>query len=256
MSELVRPGSERAGGVNHKDGRLSDRERTVSDIAIESVDFTRTTFGKGYGRQTANRKEEVYESLRNWIIYSRFEPGAVLSERDLAARFGLGRTPLREILQRLSYQQLIIIKPRKGIQVAPIDYFNIKPIFEVRVPIEAKAAALAARRAAPKEIKLLRKIVTHSYRANNRKESAKLIRLDQIFHETLGDMSRNPVLRKVMDDLHGVCLRFWFVSLETVPEDIRGVMDLDGIVDAIEAGDQDLAAELNARHVERFVAHF
>lgn len=145
--------------------------------------------------QEKNQKELVYEALRNWIMYADFKPGTLLSERELAKKFGISRTPLREILQRLSYQHLIVIKPRKGIFVAPIDYFNLKLTFEVRAPIEAKAASLATRRASASDIESLQKIVNLLYEAQKNNDFKRVIQLDQIFHETLGDISKNPVLR-------------------------------------------------------------
>jgi len=203
-------------------------------------------------RQEKNQKEKVYERLKSWIIFTELQPGALLNERELAIKFGISRTPLREILQRLSYQHLIIIKPRSGIFVAPVDYFNLKSTFEVRAPVEAKAASLAARRARTSDIESLEKIINLSYKAQKTGNFNRLIQLDQSFHETLGDISKNPVLRKMLEDLHNVCLRFWYLSIDLIPHDYQFAEDLDRIVAAIRKGDHELAAELNGQHVMRF----
>ena len=202
--------------------------------------------------QEKNQKEQAYERLKDWIIFTELQPGTLLNERELAIKFGISRTPLREILQRLSYQHLIIIKPRSGIFVAPIDYFNLKSTFEVRAPIEAKAAYLAARRASAGDIESLQKIINLSYKAKETGNFQRLIQLDQSFHETLGDISKNPVLRKILEDLHNVCLRFWYLSIDLIPKDYQIAEDLDRIFTAIRKGDHELAAELNSRHVMRF----
>ena len=206
--------------------------------------------------QEKNQKEQVYERLRNWIIYTELKPGTLLNERELASKFGISRTPLREILQRLSYQHLVIIKPRSGIFVAPIDYFNLKSTFDVRAPVEAKAASLAARRASEGDIESLQNIINLSYKAQETGNFKRLIQLDQIFHETLGDISKNPVLRKILEDLHNVCLRFWYLSIDLIPHDYQFAEDLDRIVAAIRKGDHELAAELNGKHVMRFANLF
>lgn len=65
-------------------------------------------------------KEQAHERLKEWIIYSEFKPGTVLNERDRVP--GHQPYPLQEILQRLQYQRLIVIRPRKGIFVAPVDF--------------------------------------------------------------------------------------------------------------------------------------
>ncbi len=54
--------------------------------------------------QEKNQKEQVYERLKNWIIFTELQPGTLLNEREFAIKFGISRTPLREILQRLSYK--------------------------------------------------------------------------------------------------------------------------------------------------------
>jgi len=194
--------------------------------------------------QAKSQKEQVYECLKDWIIYTELKPGTPLNERELAERFGISRTPLREILQRLSYQRLIVIRPRKGIHVAPIDYLNIKAIFEVRAPIEGKAASLAARRAGTDDIESLQKIISLSWEAREIEDYKRLIRLDQIFHERLGDISKNPVLKKIIEDLHNVCLRFWYLSIESIHEDYQSVEDLDRIADAIRKRNHELAAQV------------
>ncbi|MBW2057362.1 MAG: GntR family transcriptional regulator [Deltaproteobacteria bacterium] len=207
-------------------------------------------------RKAVSQKQEAYESLKNWIIYTDLRPGTPLKERELAKLFGISRTPLREVLQRLSYQHLVVIRPRKGIFVAPIDYINLRSTFEVRAPVEAKAASLAARRASPDEVESLQEIVDLSTQRRTRGDVKEVIRFDQMFHERLGDLSRNPVLKKMIEDLHNVCLRFWYLSIDSIPEDYTGLEDLGPIVEAIRKRDCGLAAELNERHVMRFLSLF
>lgn len=121
------------------------------------------------------------------------------------------------------------------------------------LPVEAKAASLAARRASTGDIKSLEKIINLSYEAQNTGNFQRLIQLDQIFHEMLGDISKNPVLRKILEDLHNVCLRFWYLSIDSIPQDYQIAEDLDLIATAIREGDHELAAKLNARHVMEFL---
>ena len=97
-------------------------------------------------------KKDIYECLKNWIIYSDLKPGEPIKERTLSCLFSISRTPLREILQLLSYQKLVVIKPRKGVFVAPIDLALIKAIFETRLPLEKRAVALAATRRSEEDV--------------------------------------------------------------------------------------------------------
>lgn len=89
-------------------------------------------------------KESVYESLRAEIISGRTAPGDPISERDLADHFGLSRTPIREVLHRLSMNGLIEIYPNRGAFVRRLDPRLISDIFEAREAIEPMACGLAA----------------------------------------------------------------------------------------------------------------
>ncbi len=201
-------------------------------------------------------KETVYECLKNWIIFTEFKPGTPLNERDLARQFGISRTPLREILQRLSYQRLIVIRPRKGIFVAPIDYFTIKAIFEARIPVEKTAASLAAMRATPADIESLQGIVDRSVVALEKGDYIGLIQLDQNFHETLMQIARNEVLQEIAEDLHNVCLRFWYLRHGMIGERYESVQEMKQIVKAIRDGNHQLASTLHGQHVMSFVNLF
>lgn len=215
---------------------------TDSDWRVESG---------GMGQRPS--KNEVYRNLKHLIIYNQLKPGSQLSERELSERFHISRTPLREILQRLQYQRLIKILPRRGLRVEPIDFLLIKSIFEVRSPIEAEAARLAARRATAKDIERLEEIVAAYYREVEDKNYIRQIELDQIFHETLGSVSKNPILEAMIEDLHNVCLRYWVLHYDSIREDYQGVEDLDRLVAAIRGRDHELAARLQSEHVERFL---
>lgn len=198
-------------------------------------------------------KEQAYQSLKEWIIYSELKPGDPLNERDLAESFGISRTPLREVLQRLCYQRLIVIRPRQGIYVAPIDFFMIRDIFEARLPLERSVAALAARRATPEHIARLDELV-EQMRELEENDLSRLIRLDQVFHETLAEAAGNKVLTEMMEDLHNVCLRFWNLSGEARDRRYRGVEELAKLMDAVRAGDSAEAARLLATHILSFLS--
>jgi len=201
-------------------------------------------------------KEKAYQSIKNWIIYTKFKPGTPLNERELAERLGISRTPLREILQRLSYQRLIVIHPRRGIFVAPIDYEMVKSIFQVRVPLEQTAAALCAKMAKEEDIVVLKDIIRESYQAQKEGNYEHLIQLDQSFHEKIGEISRNEVLREILEDLHNICLRFWYIYQNMVQDSYPMVETLDKVVTAIQNKDPESAASLLGEHVLSFLPLF
>lgn len=205
--------------------------------------------------QGQSSKERAYECLKNWIIYSRLKPGEPLRERELAERFGISRTPLREILQRLAYQRLIDIRPRQGIFVAPIDLVTIKMIFETRLPLERTTAALAALRARDDELEQLDVIMDKLRQAEMDKDIERTIRLDEQFHVTMAKAARNEVMEEILEDLHNVCLRFWYVH-ERLGADYNVVEELEQVMDALRQRDAGRAADMIGIHVWSFLLLF
>lgn len=200
-------------------------------------------------------KEHAYECLKNWIIYSEIKPGTPLRERELAERFGISRTPLREILQRLAYQRLIEIRPRQGIFVAPIDFLTIKSIFEARLPLERTTAALAAKRARDEEIEAMGAVVAEMRQAREAGDFKGIIRLDESFHIAMGKAARNEVMEEILEDLHNVCLRFWKVN-ERLNDEYNVVEELELVMDALRRRDAAETADSIGAHVWSFLLLF
>ncbi len=208
------------------------------------------------GADAESPKERVYQCLKEWIIYSELKPGTPLNERELAQRFGISRTPLREVLQRLSYQRLLVIRPRKGIFVAPIDFFTVRDIFEARLPLERSAASLAALRATPEQMERMEMLVRSMYAARAAGDLKKHIHLDQAYHETLAEAAHNVVLGEMLEDLHNICLRFWHLSHEAREERYGGIEELEQVTAAIKRGDSNTAAHVHGVHVLSFLTIF
>ncbi|MBX3056425.1 MAG: GntR family transcriptional regulator [Anaerolineae bacterium] len=90
--------------------------------------------------------QQAYQSIKRKIVYLELEPGAVIDEAVLQDSLGLGRTPIREALQRLEQEKLVTIVPRRGMFVSEISVTDLYQIFELRLTVEALAVRLAARR--------------------------------------------------------------------------------------------------------------
>jgi len=88
--------------------------------------------------------EQAYRSIRDLIVTLDLPPGAVVSEADLMARLGMGRTPVREALRALARERLVEVYPRRGIFVAGVDPRELSALSEARSVLEPAAARLAA----------------------------------------------------------------------------------------------------------------
>src|ERR1700722_8971499 len=99
--------------------------------------------------QAETLTEKGYRALEEEIVTLRIPPGTVVSEAILSRRLGVGRTPIREALQRLAREWLVVIMPRRGIGVSEIDPVRQLRLLEARREIERLLARSAARRATP-----------------------------------------------------------------------------------------------------------
>ena len=91
--------------------------------------------------------DQAYRELEEEITTLRIPPGAILSEAQLSERFGIGRTPVREALQRLAREGLVVIMPRRGVVVSEIDVAAQLRLLEVRRELERLMVRGAAQRA-------------------------------------------------------------------------------------------------------------
>ena len=101
--------------------------------------------GQTAGTDTvANKKRKVYEILKDRIVSNELRPQAYLNEQAICRDLGVSKTPVREALQQLEHNRLVIIVPSKGCFVANITIDRIREIFEIRAILECAAARLAA----------------------------------------------------------------------------------------------------------------
>lgn len=89
-------------------------------------------------------KNKAYEILKERLIHCVYEPGSFLNEMQLAADLGFSRTPIREAISRLEYDQLVQVVPKKGIYVSNITLTDVHQIFQTRLEIEPIALSLSA----------------------------------------------------------------------------------------------------------------
>ena len=97
--------------------------------------------------QPVSLAEKAYDAIRDLIVSLELAPGAVIDERELMERLGIGRTPVREALRRLAHEGLVEVYPRRGMFVTGVDVRELARLSEVRAVLEPEAARLAAERA-------------------------------------------------------------------------------------------------------------
>ena len=195
--------------------------------------------------------EKAYQEIKKRIIKTKLTPGAVINESDLMDELGFGRTPVREALKRLQSDDLVVVKPRRGIFVAELAITDLTRIFEVRVELEALAVRLACQRISEDELKSLENL-TDQYSNVNTRVKEDMIELDCKFHALIREATHNRFLISNLEYYYNLSLRIWYLALpQAAAEEINVKAHCD-IYQAIAAGNEDLAVERIIKHIRDF----
>lgn len=189
---------------------------------------------------------DAYSMILDAIDTGTYRPGDRLVESELAERFGVSRTPIREALQRLETQSLLA-RDGRSLIVASLDHNQMAELYVVRGELEGLAARLAARNATEEEVRLLREMVE----ADNalKDHPAALARANRRFHKQIHLASHNRFLVQQLDLVHRSMALMATTSLAVVGRGEIAQREHDSIVSAIEARDGDAADAALRAHI-------
>lgn len=193
--------------------------------------------------------DRAYRALRDDIIGWALPPGTVLGEVEQAERLGVSRTPLREALSRLVADGLVATQAGRGLVVTAVSVDNIRELFEVRRALEEQAARLAARRADTAVFELLEAefIAVPELLASDDPARHRYYDLVGRFDDAMDEAVQNPYLVSALKALRTHLVRVRRLAMDDVSRLRQAAAEHLLIVQAILAGDADLAA--HATHV-------
>ena len=186
--------------------------------------------------------EKAYRALEEEIVTLRIPPGAVVSEAILSRRLGLGRTPIREALQRLAREWLVVIMPRRGIVVSEIDTIRQLRVLEVRREIERFLARSAAKRATQVQRAQFQEIAAGMDIAADQADDLTFMRLDREFNLLLLEAAGNEFAASAMGQMNGLSRRFWYSHYKQVADLPLAARLHATIARALAQGNQEAAA--------------
>jgi DNA-binding GntR family transcriptional regulator len=183
------------------------------------------------------------------IVEGDLPPGARLAEKELSARFGVSRTPLREAFKVLAADGLVEISPHRGCTVARIGRADVEETFPVMGALEALAGELACRNidaAGLAEVAALHHQMVAHY---HRRELAEYFRLNQQIHERILAAAGNATLQAMHDSLAGRVRRARYMANMSPQRWAQAVAEHEEILDALTSRDGQRLAEILRRHL-------
>lgn len=191
-------------------------------------------------------QKDAYTLILEAIDGGVYRPGDRLVEAELAERFGVSRTPVREALQRLETQSMLA-RDGRSLIVASLDHNQLAELYVVRAELEGLAAKLAAKHASPEEVKVLADMVEADREFLN--DPSALSRANRRFHKQIHLASHNRYLVQQLDLVHRTMALMATTSLAAQGRGEIAQSEHDGIVTAIEARDEAAAEQALKDHI-------
>ncbi|UJA19826.1 GntR family transcriptional regulator [Thermoleophilia bacterium SCSIO 60948] len=197
--------------------------------------------------------DQVYSVLRERIADGEIERGSRLHQEDLAAEFGISRTPVREALRKLAAEGLVDLFANRGARVATANRDQIRGSYEARLVVEPGAARLAARRRPSEPLKRMRQAIRDEERAGTSPE--RHFKANRDFHLALVQATENAQVVGFMEQVWIGRIGATLYEEQVDPDGLQADHGAHlSIAEAIEAGDGELAEELTRGHLERSMA--
>lgn len=171
----------------------------------------------------------IYTILRDRICLLDYPPGTVLREATLAKEFGISRTPIRAVLQRLEHGSLVTVRDGVGTIVTDIDVAELCDIYEMRLKVAELIGVLAPRDITPDDEAAAQVLLTRAKRLVDDYSASEYWQINHAQHALTADLIGNSVLRETWDQLYYRSARFWYREASHTPEGVA----------------QDLVAELS-----------
>jgi DNA-binding GntR family transcriptional regulator len=197
----------------------------------------------------AQLERRVYERLRDGIVSGTLEPGVQLVEARIAEELGVSKTPVREALIRLQRDGLVSIEPYRGARVVKPSPEDVREILELRSVLECQIARDLALRRPDSVIRALEASIEASKRALRSRDRRRFVDSLTAFSDIQAEACGNSRMAKLLVDLRSVLLLIGTTSLRAAGREERSIAEHETILDAIKAGEPELAARATEAHI-------
>lgn len=210
--------------------------------------------------QLPSLSELAYQQVRDAILRGTFAAGQPLGQEEIANQIGTSRVPLREALQRLEVEGLVVLRPRRGYVVTSLDPEEIQDIFDIRMMLEERAGYLATLKATPKDVAEVEELLhaMDGMSVTNADETALFAERNRAFHERLYAGSGRVQLCRLMGVLRTNVERYIRIGARIAGNLDRVRDDHYRIFDAFKRGDAQMVGRLCREHCaatcERLIA--
>lgn len=196
-------------------------------------------------------KERVYREIKSGILNGMIPPGEIFTEVKMAELLNISRTPVREALQDLIKEGLVIAIPRKGLTVRKVTEEEIDQIFLLRTAIEREVVRKLTGRITDKQLDQLEQICKEQEQAKSEQDNVTFINLDQVFHITLTKFANMELVEQVMLNLQQLSVLIGLQGVRRKSRMDEVLVEHRAILDALRSQDPDRATAAVTEHLHQ-----
>ncbi|WP_027078826.1 GntR family transcriptional regulator [Maribacter antarcticus] len=198
--------------------------------------------------------DRAYYILEEMIVTLKLAPGSLISEAKLSKEIDIGRTPLREALQRLTQERLVSVLPRRGMIITEVNIMDQLEIVKLRRVVDRLIVANATKWLIPEQNQQLYELADAIIEAAKEDDSLRFIHLDGEFDQIVQIASRNYFASQVAETTHAHCRRFWYMN-RAASDLVRSAELHANIMKATAEGNQkkaEIASDLLSDYIDEF----
>ena len=199
--------------------------------------------------QRGRASDRVLTDLRRMILTQELPPGAVVTEASLVEVLKCSRTPLREALQRLSHEHLVVAVPGRGVSISDLSIVQFGVVLEAEVSVETSLVRLAAERIADERLADLEDLLARSRSAAAAGDVPEVVDCDFLFHTTWGNAAGNHLLLEFQAMLLRLLARYVYLGFRRAGNPEGAISDHQHIFEALRDRDPDAAEAALRTHI-------
>ncbi len=196
-------------------------------------------------------RERIVDSIKEAVIKGDLKPGERVPEPDIAKKFGISRTPIREAFRQLETEGFITVTPRKGAIVSPITDKDVRDFYAIKSVLEGYAAKAACSKLTEKDMQKMESLNEQMIRCAEKNDAKTFSKIDNQFHDVFLKACGNEKLGKLLHMLVQQFERFRIASISLPGRMKESVEQHVDIVDAFKKKDADLVERLVKLNAER-----
>jgi DNA-binding GntR family transcriptional regulator len=200
-------------------------------------------------KKTQTASVRLYKRLKQDIVTCALKPGSSFSEVELARRYKVSRTPVREVCRQLQNEGLITIEPYRGYSVAALTVAEFHNLQEMQLIVDSAAAALASERATAIQIQEMESAAKYEYKIGVKSSYYSFLQRNMALHVGIAEASGNRELVVSVASIHTRLMRYFYLGLTLDSYGPQLVAEHMGIVKAIRERNTDKARHKTAQHI-------